>query len=850
MFEHLLDPPPRATHMDALRSYSHLKLALAGQLRLLRALLQRGGSADRERQCEELMVKLAEDRFTLAVLGQFTRGKTSLMNAIIGRDLLPTGLLPLTSAITVLRFGPTERLVIERHDTRFAEIVPLSRLEDYVTERGNPGNRKMVKTAGVELPLPFLRRGLEFVDTPGVGSVITANTATTYSFLPTCDAILFVTSVDTPLTRVELDFLADIRQHVRKVFFVVNKTDLLGERERGEVLDFIARTLRQHLGTDPGLIFPLSCRLGLTAKRDADAAAYSRSGLEVLEDALSRFLSEEKTATLLAAVADKAIRLLAAEAGDVDLRRRARALPESTRSERLDRLRALLQAQGTVRQAIFSELRRHILEQAHAALQPEVQAFLAAWSDRLEGQFDRPLDHCSWQPCASTARRITGHTLHRLHRSASRWLGSRRHEWRFGIDGPCQRHWHEIEVDLTQLPARAAAALGLESPDPAAADVPRPWPGIDPHFEQVLLPPLVPDGRLPAWLKPLPTRPMRRWLRQRVRSEHAQLLDSYRGPLVASLASRIDDALNALWHDLSARAAGIESRLLAAVTDGRPETSAPSGETDAIRESLLILRDEILRRPTVTSRAPQPEPSAADQFRPLLPDAPMADPAQPELLNDLRTRGCPACDHLFQVAFKFFAHWQYALASDAAAQREFAAELGFCALHAWQLEAMASPVGLSAGYVFFAERLSRLLGEAADCPADAARMVRETLRNGHTCRVCGLLRDAEHHYTTQLAAIVAQPPGRKAYAQAQGVCLHHLALLVAESDQETGRFLLAEAARRFEEFAEDMQACALKTESLRRALRNQDEADAYLRAITHIVGAKGVSVAREEDIEI
>lgn len=80
--------------MDALKSYTHIKLALAGQLRLLREVLKNSGSQHRERQCEDLMVKLAEARFTLAVLGQFTRGKTSLMNAVIGRNLLPTGALP------------------------------------------------------------------------------------------------------------------------------------------------------------------------------------------------------------------------------------------------------------------------------------------------------------------------------------------------------------------------------------------------------------------------------------------------------------------------------------------------------------------------------------------------------------------------------------------------------------------------------------------------------------------------------------------------------------------------------------------------------------------------------------
>jgi hypothetical protein len=84
-------------------------------------------------------------------------------------------------------------LILQRENSIFPEELPLSSVPDYVTEKGNPANQKNVKTAYIELPLPFLRRGLEFVDTPGGGSAVTANTATTYGFLPECDAVLFVT---------------------------------------------------------------------------------------------------------------------------------------------------------------------------------------------------------------------------------------------------------------------------------------------------------------------------------------------------------------------------------------------------------------------------------------------------------------------------------------------------------------------------------------------------------------------------------------------------------------------------------------------------------------------------------
>ena len=86
--------------LEKLRVYSQAKMKLASQLYAVRDALAVLGLDEAERECGELLVKLAEDHFTLAVLGQFKRGKSSLMNAIIGRELLPTGVLPLTSAIT------------------------------------------------------------------------------------------------------------------------------------------------------------------------------------------------------------------------------------------------------------------------------------------------------------------------------------------------------------------------------------------------------------------------------------------------------------------------------------------------------------------------------------------------------------------------------------------------------------------------------------------------------------------------------------------------------------------------------------------------------------------------------
>lgn len=299
--------------LNELRSYTQIKLALADSLRIIRNSFSVLGREEAENQLKELTVKLAEDRFTLAVLGQFKRGKSSLMNAIIGKELLPTGVLPLTSAITILKYGPVERLVINREGSLYPAEVPVVELADYVTEKGNPQNKKKLKSATLEMPEPFLRYGIEFVDTPGVGSAISANTETTYQFLPNCDAVLFVTGADTPMTELELRFLQKIKSYVDRIFFVINKIDLVKEDEKKEIREFIANTIRSAIGNNVVKIFPVSSKLGLEGKTSDNVEVFEKSGLKALQDELAVFLTQEKSSTFLSAVSQKTFRIVEEE---------------------------------------------------------------------------------------------------------------------------------------------------------------------------------------------------------------------------------------------------------------------------------------------------------------------------------------------------------------------------------------------------------------------------------------------------------------------------------------------------------------------------------------------------------
>src|SRR5579883_1689257 len=296
---------------DSLRHYTLVKQEVAAAVRATKQFFQEHGAQEEVERCQELVVQLAEDRFNLAVVGQFKRGKSTLMNAVLGSDLLPTGLLPLTSAITTLCYGSKERVVLRRKGWTLEQEVPMTELAEYITERGNPGNEKGLIEARIELPLPFLRRGLHFIDTPGIGSARQENTATTYAFLPQMNAVIFVTSVDAPLSEAEERFLLDIRGQVRQLFIVANKMDMLGIPERQEVLDYIQTHVEHLLGAGKPHISLLSARDGLTAKLNRDEAGLHRSGLALFEQILATFLAEKQGRTFLVSLLDRTLRLLA-----------------------------------------------------------------------------------------------------------------------------------------------------------------------------------------------------------------------------------------------------------------------------------------------------------------------------------------------------------------------------------------------------------------------------------------------------------------------------------------------------------------------------------------------------------
>jgi GTP-binding protein EngB required for normal cell division len=266
---------------------------------------------------ERLRRRLAADRFQVALLGQFKRGKSTLLNALLGMDALPTGVIPVTAVPTFLQGAPTFRLRVTFTDGRFEEadvdncLILRERLSAFVTEGGKPRNILGVSRVEVFLPAELLSRGVVLIDTPGVGSTHYHNTAAANDVLAECDAALFVVSPDPPITEVEVQFLARVRQTVARLIVVLNKIDTLEPNELTEATAFLRGVLAEQAGLDTTTpIFCLSGRHALRARLAEDAAALQVSGLAHLEAHLTQLLVQEKQATLRAAVARKASALV------------------------------------------------------------------------------------------------------------------------------------------------------------------------------------------------------------------------------------------------------------------------------------------------------------------------------------------------------------------------------------------------------------------------------------------------------------------------------------------------------------------------------------------------------------
>jgi len=239
----------------------------------------------------------------VAVLGQFKAGKSSFLNGLLNHPLLPVGDIPVTSVISRLRFGATEKATVTFLDGTAREV-PIDAISEYVSESGNPENTKHVMVVDIETPQLSSVKALRLVDTPGLGSVWKHNTETTMEWFPETGGVLFIISAEKPISEHELQLLQEVYRYSPQITLVISKCDLFPEEHLQKVEKFTADVLKSAFDRD----FPIirySARVGtqdynsrlhrevfqpLAQNRDATYASILRYKISTLVDSCLSYL--------------------------------------------------------------------------------------------------------------------------------------------------------------------------------------------------------------------------------------------------------------------------------------------------------------------------------------------------------------------------------------------------------------------------------------------------------------------------------------------------------------------------------------------------------------------------------
>ena len=370
----------------------------AAQENALLRLTELGAELGSDRVSEDaksLAERLAEKRFYVACVGQLKRGKSTLLGALVGDRVLPTGILPVTAVPTVVRWGRLRSARVRFRSGTWMDIAP-EELAPHVSEEFNPENTKGVAGVEVFVPSPLLADGMCLVDTPGLGSVFAGNTAATQAVVPQVDAAIVVVGADPPITGEELVLAERVGKQVRDLVIVLNKADRTSDEEREVTKSFTRKLLEKRLGRPVGPVYEVSAEhqlLGRGPERDWGRLTRAlenlarESGLSLVRKAGERGLcrlSEE----LLTIISDEREALVRpVEESERRIQDLSQTISESERSVR--DLGFLFTAEQHHLSDIFLERRKRFLAEAMPQANAELEVELTSLPRRFGPKFRR-----------------------------------------------------------------------------------------------------------------------------------------------------------------------------------------------------------------------------------------------------------------------------------------------------------------------------------------------------------------------------------------------------------------------------------------------------------------------------
>lgn len=311
----------------------------------------------KEKELAELSKKVQSETFKIMVTGTFKNGKSTLINALLGEEILPAYALPATAVINEVKYGTEKQAILYfreklpeplpdklaekavRHMEKYKgkKIPPLAisydEIEDYVVIPIGADEKQMKLQSPYEkvelfYPLDILKNGVEVIDSPGLNEDET-RTRVTMDYLQKVDAILYVLNANAICAGDEMKFVKNdlYEKEIDSVFFVVNRFDQIKQREQPQIRQYAELKLKE-IYPQPEL-FCLSAINALDGRLDKDDSLLEKSGIISLEKRLVEFLTKEKGKAKLASPAKQVRQILSREALQVVIPRERKLLNSS-----------------------------------------------------------------------------------------------------------------------------------------------------------------------------------------------------------------------------------------------------------------------------------------------------------------------------------------------------------------------------------------------------------------------------------------------------------------------------------------------------------------------------------------
>jgi hypothetical protein len=270
---------------------------------------------------DEILKRIETQVFSIAIVGEFRRGKSTFINTLIGKDILPSDILPTSATLNRVTYGVKPAVKILFKDGHEEEI-PIDKLSDYVTKL-TPESEKTAGTIQesiVYYPVPYCQNNIDIIDTPGLNDE-QGMTDITVSVLPQVDTAILVIASHAPLSEVERDFVENklLTNDLGRIIFVVNMWDNFTQEQADRILQHVKSQIKKYIfdrakdrfGEDSEQyqlylkkigdpkVFGLYIKQALAAKQSGDDRLLAQSRFPEFEQALEKFLTQERGAILL-----------------------------------------------------------------------------------------------------------------------------------------------------------------------------------------------------------------------------------------------------------------------------------------------------------------------------------------------------------------------------------------------------------------------------------------------------------------------------------------------------------------------------------------------------------------------